>query len=109
MFKTCFMAALQSYPDQAAPIAQRCLALFCQVPLALSASSHFAGQTSHLTGTTAPAASSHMLRNAKIFIMQDSHTIMWILHVKVAARAKPCLILLPLHDGDETPNCGSLC
>ena len=52
----------QQYPDQAAPIARWCLALFCQVPLALSASSHFTGQTSHLTGTTATAASSHMLR-----------------------------------------------
>ena len=27
----------------------------------------------------------------------------------IAARAKPYLILLPLHDGEETPNCGSLC
>ena len=52
----------QQYPDQAAPIARWCLALFCQVPLALSTSSHFTGQTSHLTGTTATAASSHMLR-----------------------------------------------
>ena len=34
----------------------RCLALFCQVPLALSASSHFAEQTSQLTGTTEVAS-----------------------------------------------------
>ena len=76
----------QQYPDQPAPVARRCLALFCQVPLTLSTSSHFAGQKSHLTGTVAPAA----------------------IHESNSA-SKACLSLLPLHDEDETPNCGSHC
>ena len=65
IFRHVVRRQLQQYPGQAAPIAQRCLALFCQVPLALPASSHFAGQTSHLTGTTPTAAGSHRLHNAK--------------------------------------------
>ena len=63
IFRHVVRRQLQQYPGQAAPIAQRCLALFCQVPLALPASSHFAGQTSHLTGTTNMEYSAHMLRD----------------------------------------------
>ena len=47
--------------------------------------------------------------NYKTIHSIKQHVSTRIQSVTDAARAKACLILLPLHDGEETPNCGSLC
>ncbi len=102
------LAVVATVSRSSAPVARRCLAVSSALARCVlrTHSLRLSVMTRELLFNALA------LRRTKVADAENccAHSHLRYVHfVNVAARAKSCLILLPLHDGEETPNCGSLC